>query len=148
MNTIKRIEAVSALRIVSKQSVIRAAMDKCLKAFSDVCDKAKAKTQSKRLTTEEQLHNLVHKKSGGEDKSKAETIARASIMYRLAMPPLDSYAEIHAYIACVAQGVALGIFSGRDGSQLLYAAQVALSVVQVQAKGKEECQPKQIRRSA
>lgn len=52
----------------------------------------------------------------------------AAVAYKLAMPKMDSLAGIRAAVACVAQGIQLEVFDGRDGSQLLYAAQVALSL--------------------
>ena len=45
------------------------------------------------------------------------------------MPAMDSHAGIRAAVACVAQGVTLEVFDGRDGSQLLYAAQVAITIL-------------------
>ena len=51
----------------------------------------------------------------------------ASVAYKLAMPKMDTKPGIRAAIACIAQGIQLEVFDGRDGSQLLYAAQVALS---------------------
>lgn len=53
----------------------------------------------------------------------------AAVAYKLAMPKMDSLPAIRAAIACIAQGITLEVFDGRDGSQLLYAAQVALSVL-------------------
>jgi hypothetical protein len=53
----------------------------------------------------------------------------ACIAYKLAMPKMDSLPTIRAAIACIAQGITLEVFTGRDGSQLLYAAQVALSML-------------------
>ena len=53
----------------------------------------------------------------------------ASVANKLAMPKMDSLPTIRASIACIAQGIVLEVFDGRDGSQLLYAAQVALSVL-------------------
>jgi hypothetical protein len=58
----------------------------------------------------------------------------ARTAYRVAMPAMDSYSGIHAYIACTAQGIQLDIFQGSEGSQLLYAAQVALSVLNHERK--------------
>lgn len=121
MNIVRTIQA-AALAEPVKLSAIRRAMNKTLQAYADRCEQLKGKAYSER--------------------QKSDCIDNARIMYRLALPALDSYEEIHAYIACIAQGVALGIFSGRDGSQLLYAAQVALSVVQLQKKEAAECQPK------
>jgi hypothetical protein len=57
-----------------------------------------------------------------------KALRQASVAYKLALPPMDSLPSIRAAIACIAQGVALEVFDGRDGSQLLYSAQVALSL--------------------
>jgi len=57
----------------------------------------------------------------------------AAVAYKLAMPRMESLSAIRAAIACIAQGIALEVFDGRDGSQLLYAAQVAMSTLK--AKG-------------
>ncbi len=61
----------------------------------------------------------------------------ASVAYKLAMPKMDTITSIRAAIACIANGVALEVFDGRDGSQLLYAAQVALTVYHQTRKGKK-----------
>jgi hypothetical protein len=50
-----------------------------------------------------------------------------SMAFKLALPELNSRGEIKKFIQAVAQGIALGFFNGREGSQLLYAAQIALS---------------------
>ena len=50
-----------------------------------------------------------------------------SMAFKLALPELKSRADIKDFIAAVAQGIALGFFNGREGSQLLYAAQIAMS---------------------
>lgn len=113
MNIVREIRA-SAIVPIRKQSVINAAMAKALKAYTSECEKFKATSRSQT--------------------DRKENIGKACIHYRLAMPAMESYESIHAYIACVAQGIALGIFTGRDGSQLLYAAQVAISVVNQQRK--------------
>ena len=60
----------------------------------------------------------------------------ASVAYKLAMPRMDSLNAIRAAIACIAQCIALEVFDGRDGSQLLYAAQVAMSTLK--AKGRKK----------
>jgi hypothetical protein len=93
-------------------------MAKCMKAYTDRCGRAKGNAHTRA--------------------EKTLTVSQAIVMYRLALPALDSFEDIHAFIACVAQGVAIGVFNGRDGSQLLYAAQVALSVVQTMKKEEEE----------
>jgi hypothetical protein len=63
----------------------------------------------------------------------AKALHIASVAYNLAMPKMDNLPPIRAVIACVAQGITLEVFDGRDGSQLLYAAQVATSTLK--AKG-------------
>ncbi len=47
--------------------------------------------------------------------------------YRLAMPRTVSVTEIQAFIACIAHGINIGVFERHEPTQLLYAAQVALS---------------------
>ncbi len=61
--------------------------------------------------------------------NSTKALRMASVAYKLAMPRMDSLPAIRAAIACIAQGITLEVFDGRDGSQLLYAAQVALSVL-------------------
>jgi hypothetical protein len=52
----------------------------------------------------------------------------ASTAYKNKMPLMLDMPSIREYIACVAQGIQMEVFNGRDGSQLLYAAQVAITV--------------------
>lgn len=61
--------------------------------------------------------------------SGTKALRMASVAYKLAMPKMDSLPSIKAAISCIAQGINLEVYDGRDGSQLLYAAQVALSVL-------------------
>jgi hypothetical protein len=61
--------------------------------------------------------------------SAQKAMRMASVAYKLAMPKMDTKPAIRAAIACIAQGIQLEVFDGRDGSQLLYAAQVALSTL-------------------
>lgn len=58
-----------------------------------------------------------------------KALRMAAVAYKLALPKMDSLPSIRAAISCIAQGIALEVFDGRDGSQLLYAAQVALSML-------------------
>lgn len=53
----------------------------------------------------------------------------ASEAYCLAMPTLSSEESIRDFIACAAHGILLGAFKDRQGSQLLYAAQVASGAI-------------------
>ena len=68
--------------------------------------------------------------------SAPKALRMASVAYKLAMPKMDSLPTIKAFISCIAQGIVLEVFDGRDGSQLLYSAQVALSVVKQKAGSK------------
>ena len=78
-------------------------------------------------------HELA--KSKGLQATKAQRMA--SVAYKIAMPKMNSIPGIKAAIACIAQGIQLEVFDGKDGSQLLYAAQVALSVHR-ETKGKRK----------
>ncbi|MGA2730029.1 MAG: hypothetical protein ABSE96_19645 [Terracidiphilus sp.] len=52
----------------------------------------------------------------------AEAAQRA---YCQAMPPLSGCENIRNFIACVAHGMMLDVFTGAESTRLLYAAQVA-----------------------
>ncbi len=60
----------------------------------------------------------------------AKAVRMAAVAYKLAMPKMRDLPSIRAYISCIAQGIQLEVFEGRDGSQLLYAAQVAMALHQ------------------
>jgi hypothetical protein len=85
-------------------------VDKALSACKDAWTQAYAQAQEKGLPAPKALR-------------------MAQVAYKLAMPRMDSLPSIRAAIACTAQGIALEVFDGRDGSQLLYAAQVAMSTL-------------------
>jgi hypothetical protein len=65
-------------------------------------------------------------KQHGETATTAERAACSQ--YRCVMPMLTDSEEIRAYVACVAQGIQLQVFTARDASQMLYAAQVSNSL--------------------
>ena len=69
-----------------------------------------------------------------EGATSSERRKRAQIAYKLFMPALEDRESVKAYIACVAHGITLKVFNGRDASQMLYAAQVALSLIRQQPK--------------
>jgi hypothetical protein len=69
------------------------------------------------------------------DEEKGEdprAFARAAYMSN--MPPLSDRESIQANIACIANGIALGVIDGKEGSQMLYAAQVAISAHRTEKK--------------
>jgi hypothetical protein len=49
--------------------------------------------------------------------------------YRLALPLTQTEIDVQAFINCVTYGIAIGAIDGPEPSQLLYAAQVALSAI-------------------
>lgn len=71
-----------------------------------------------------------------EGQPAAKALRHASVAYKLAMPRMDTMQNIRAAITCIAQGIQLEVFDGRDGSQLLYAAQVAMSVIKQKGRAK------------
>jgi hypothetical protein len=73
-------------------------------------------------------YNAIVKAELAKGSSPVVAENEAKTAFRVAMPALDSPNAIQAYIACVAQGLNLEIFKGRDASQMLYAAQIALSL--------------------
>jgi hypothetical protein len=77
----------------------------------------------------------AHKTATAKGLPATRALRMAQVAYKLALPKLDGLPAIKAHIAAVAQGVALEVFTGRDASQLLYAAQVALTLCQ---KGKRQ----------
>ncbi len=58
------------------------------------------------------------------DKMRAKYDSRNA--YRTAMPPLSGAQNIRDFVACVAHGMLLGLFTDSEASRLLYAAQVAV----------------------
>lgn len=65
-----------------------------------------------------------------------KALRMAAVAYKIAMPRMNSLVNIKAAVACVAQGIQLEVFDGRDGSQMLYAAQVAISIHREKGKSK------------
>ena len=78
------------------------AVQRCIRAWTEALDSAKSQ--------------------GKSELTSADFAAEA---YRLAMPALISEEAIAEFIACTAHGIIVGAFEDRQGSQLLYAAQVA-----------------------
>lgn len=85
-----------------------------------VCEKAQSRAEAASL-------------AAGDTAVWARHIGR--VAYKGAMPSLQSKAEVLSYIGCVARGIALGLFSNEDASHLLYAAQIAISVLGKGEKG-------------
>lgn len=73
--------------------------------------------------------SAAHEQAKAKGLPAPKALRMAQVAYKLAMPKMDSLPAIRAAIACIAQGINLEVYDGRDGSQLLYAAQVALSTL-------------------
>jgi hypothetical protein len=73
---------------------------------------------------------LFHQAYAAEVAAKSsESRARdkAKAAYRAAMPPLISRSEIRSFIACIAQGMILGVFWNDEGPKLTAVAKAALA---------------------
>lgn len=92
-----------------KRSKARGAVNKCTRRYLDAYKEAKARG------------SVMASYEAGE-------------AYKAAMPIMDSRESTHAYVACVAHGLAAGFISGQDASKMLYAAQVALSATQARQR--------------
>jgi hypothetical protein len=69
-----------------------------------------------------------------EDGCLGKPLDDASDAFRAAMPPLTSRDNCRDFVACVAQGMLLGVFSDKNSTKLLYAVQIALSAFGPQEK--------------
>jgi hypothetical protein len=106
-NTVDNMHGVAV-----RQSAIDAAMNHCKDEWT-------------------RAYELAQKK--GLQAVKAQRMA--AVAYKIAMPRMNNLTNIKAAVACVAQGIQLEVFDGRDGSQMLYAAQVAISIHGGKRKG-------------
>ncbi len=57
-----------------------------------------------------------------------QALRMAAVAYKLQIPKMDGFLSIKSAFACITHGIALEVFEGNQGSQLLYAAQVAASI--------------------
>jgi hypothetical protein len=71
-------------------------------------------------------------KAKGENSVLAGYYAKAA--YREAMPALIDHESIRNFIACAAYGMLIDAIQFQHGSQLLYAAQVALTTLRAQSQ--------------
>jgi hypothetical protein len=68
-----------------------------------------------------------------EVKRQDRATEAAQRAYCKAMPPLSGSDNIRNFIACVANGMLLNVFTGAESTRLLYAAQVAGSAAKASA---------------
>jgi len=76
----------------------------------------------------------VHQEALKNNRSSYEAGQTASAAYLQALPTLSGVENIRAFIACVAHGLAIGVIEGSRASRLLYAAQIAKSVLKEPVK--------------
>jgi hypothetical protein len=67
-------------------------------------------------------------------RDKYDTDEYASEAYRNQMPDLSGYENIRDFIACTTNALLFGVIDAIEASKLLYAAQVALSVLRHEPK--------------
>lgn len=68
-----------------------------------------------------------------KEKDKYSAAHQAALAYRNSMPSLYGDQDvISCFIACVAQGMLIGAIEGKNGTNLLYAARVALGALRRQ----------------
>ena len=84
----------------------------------------------------------------GKEKKEDEVLAGyyAEAAYREAMPALDDRESNRDFNACAAHGMLIGAIEFQHGTQLLYAAQVALGTLshqpqQTRPPGRPKCVP-------
>lgn len=90
-------------------SEVAKAVEKCLKAYKTV--EAEGKREGLSLK---------------EQRQKAMTAFKVSI------PAMDTTDHVHQAIACITNGMHLGVITGAEASKLLYAAQVSLSLLRLE----------------
>jgi hypothetical protein len=72
------------------------------------------------------LRFLAEESQGADDVVAAH---HADASYRDAMPALVDHESIRDFIACAAHGMLIGVIPCENGTQFLYAAQVALATL-------------------
>jgi hypothetical protein len=73
----------------------------------------------------------LHRFEAGISRKEGNVLAAyyADAAYREAMPPLIDHDSIRDFIACAADGMLVDTIDFQNGTQLLYAAQVAMSTL-------------------
>jgi len=79
-----------------------------------------------------EARNRVYLEQKARHRDEFDANCEANKAFRNAMPPLSGYENICNFVACVAHGILTGSIEGKNGSKLLYAAQVAFSTVRHQ----------------
>jgi hypothetical protein len=102
--------SVLPILTAATMSDVAAAVEKCVKAYKAV----ERQASKEGLTLKEQRH-------------------KAAVAFKVTMPPMDTREHVHQAIACITNGMHLEIISGQEASRLLYAAQVSLSLLRIEA---------------
>jgi hypothetical protein len=79
-------------------------------------------------------YDICLEEGGDNSINRVTAASQAAPVYRAAMPALDTLDNVRDFIACTAHGILIEAVPAHLAGQLLYSAQVALSVLQCQAK--------------
>ena len=83
-----------------------------------------------------QAYIKAYKESKSNGNREFEAERHAADAYRKAIPPLCGAENIRNFIACIARAMLTKMMNGADATRLLYAAQVAHTVIDRPASGK------------
>ncbi len=86
------------------------------------------------------FYELYFEKNRDTFLARSHAANEAAPAYCAAMPALDSFENIRDFVACTAHGILIGAIPAQRSGQLLYAAQIALSFHQCQAKVSDDPQ--------
>lgn len=73
------------------------------------------------------VYRQVYSAAQADGKGGIGCSMAAAAAYRRVLPPADSIGNIQALIACIIQGINMEVYHRRESTQLLYAAQVAIT---------------------
>jgi hypothetical protein len=80
--------------------------------------------------------SLEDSRAGNVEKHQARE--RSQQAYRNALPDLAGYENIRDFVACISHGLLTGDISAIHSPTYLYAAQVAISALRLEPKGKKQ----------
>jgi hypothetical protein len=83
-----------------------------------------------RAAWQQAFDDYVRKNAAKDRWAKDHAAAPAALAYRGALPPLVGHQGIRDFIACVAHGMLMEAIPTERAGQLLYAAQVAIGLIQ------------------
>ena len=82
--------------------------------------------------------DLARAECRARNSEKYEVQQRGADAYRNALPDLAGYENIRDFVACISHGLLTGDISPINSPSYLYAAQVAISALRLEPKGKKQ----------